>query len=138
MRWDPDRDAELVSLVNMQSEDTGVAAMKIPAAQIVVTEYYRRKLLRLNSVPQQSLQRRFILLKLFNRHLHQAIVLVDFSHRNVQLSIAATICELQVICSLVVVCDRIADFSLRPAVSDLLSDKGFFPQPRARLDCLPV
>eukprot|EP00961_Rhodomonas_salina_P286949 3877464-Rhodomonas_salina.1 len=94
VRWGPDRDADLVAFVNMLSESEGTAPHKMPAAGLSISDYYRRKLTRLGAVPERSLRRRFVLLKLFNHLLDRALPLIDFSRR-FSSSIASTICELQ-------------------------------------------
>merc|ERR1719253_1626452 len=100
VRWGPDRDADLVALVNMLSETDKTQGSPSALDQVMVnklklTEYHLRKSPRLGSVPEVSLKRRRLLLKLLNKSLDACLVAIDFSRRTCPSALAASVCELQ-------------------------------------------
>jgi hypothetical protein len=100
VRWGPDRDADLVALVNMLSETDKTQGSPSALDQVMVdklklTEYHLRKFPRLGSVPEVSLKRRLLLLKLLNKSLDACLVAIDFSRRTCPSALAASVCELQ-------------------------------------------
>jgi len=98
VRWGPERDGDLVTLINMLTEtEQGLISPLDPSmvGKMKLTEYHQRKLPRLGSVSHVSLQRRLMLLKLLNHNLSKCLVLVDFSRRACPCSFAASVCEMQ-------------------------------------------
>ena len=99
VRWGPDRDADVVALVNMLTEtENGLISpleCDVLDTKLKLTEYHKRKLPRLGSVPEVSLKRRWLLLKMLNQHIDACLVLVDFSRRACAASFSASVCVLQ-------------------------------------------
>ena len=77
----PERDAELVALVNMLADGGGTPPGAVPVATVVLSDQHARRLPRLAAVPTASLRRRVVLLKLLNSHLARALFAVDLSSR---------------------------------------------------------
>ena len=93
VRWSPERDAELVALVNMLADGGGTPPGAVPVATVVLSDQHARRLPRLAAVPTASLRRRVVLLKLLNSHLARALFAVDLSSR--ASVVAGAVCEMQ-------------------------------------------
>ena len=82
VRWGPDRDADLVTLVNMLTEtEQGLISPldQSMVGKMKLSEYHHRKLPRLGCVPHVSLQRRLMLLRLLNHNMSKCMVVIDFN-----------------------------------------------------------
>ena len=99
VRWGPERDGDMVALVNMLTEtEDGLISPLDPTMveKMKLTGYHQRKLPRLGSVPEISLKRRLMLLRLLNQNFDKCLVAIDFSRRSsCPSSFAASVCELQ-------------------------------------------
>ena len=98
VRWGPDRDGDLVMLVNMLTEtEQGLISPldQSMVGKMKLKEYHQRKVPRLGAVPELALKRRLMLLKLLNQNLDKCLVTIDFSRRTCSSSFAASVCELQ-------------------------------------------
>jgi hypothetical protein len=93
VRWSTERDTDLVALVNMTCEARGVQPADMHSVQM--DDSARRRLPRLACVPDRSLHRRFLILKLLNFHVDNLLPLVDLSRKSERCSLGSTICELQ-------------------------------------------
>lgn len=67
----------------------------VDLAQLQINDATRRLFPRLASVPERSLQRRFLVLKLLNTSLDAMMPLVDLSRRAYRDTLTASICDLQ-------------------------------------------
>jgi hypothetical protein len=98
VRWGPERDGDMVALVNMLTEtEEGLISPLDPAMvnTMKLTAYHQRKLPRLGTVPEVSLKRRLVLLRLLNQNFDKCLVAIDFTRRSCPSSFAASVCELQ-------------------------------------------